>query len=164
MQPCPSRCTALRLVGQALRLRLHALRVRIRVGYVLRPGPRRTVSALPALLNILSCVLALRANTGICSGAARKMEWCPCPPSQSRYAGSQLRLLVPRACLPSHPLAGRISRLHTRDRCAGARHAVRNPCYTPEGLPKINSANLYSACANRSQFATASCFMRKIAL
>ena len=37
MQPCPSRCAAFRLVGQALR----ALRVRIRVGYVGRPGPRR---------------------------------------------------------------------------------------------------------------------------
>ena len=159
MQPCPSRCTALRLMGQALRFAARPLGSH-KGRLCLAPRPTARAAALPLHFN---CARAARQHGDLFRRCAQGgVVPPPTPVSHSRGfspAGLRSALGAPRP----HPLAGRISRLHTRDRCAGARHAVRNPCYTPKGLPKINSANLYITCVNRSQFATTSCSMRKTA-
>ena len=136
MQPCPSRCALLRLMGQALRFAARPLGSH-KGRLCLAPRPTARAAALPLHFN---CALvrarAARQHGYLLRRCAQGWRNDPRPPRPPRYAGSQLTLArSPLACLPSHPLAGRISRLHTRDRSAGARHAVRNPCYTPQGAP-----------------------------
>lgn len=78
------------------------------------------------------------ANTGFSQALRASVEERSPPTHESHSRGFSLRAYATALDAPrSRPLAGRISRLHTRDRYAGARHAVRNPCYTPKGLPIV---------------------------
>ena len=134
MQPCPSRCTALRLMGQALRFAARPLGSH-KGRLCLAPRPTARAAALPLHFN---CALvrarAARQHGYLLRRCAHRWRNDPRPPRAVCCArASALRAYAAvLAAVPPVPLQG-ASRVCTREIVAQA-HGM--PCETPATPPR----------------------------